>query len=173
MSEVYGILEYTFVGTEKGNFVITSKEVQDNLESLLGGFTYGDNVAATGVFYVGEENLPTKEDFADYSDALHERFSAGEDVSTASTRTVKGHKSLDEVAEQHTLFRALIQTDPEYFIKGVSEEEQLAELITYKERNFSDFLDAVESVTEGSAKECGCDDCKDFLSELDDKRNGE
>src|ERR1041385_388452 len=106
MNENPYVLEYSFVPTECGNFVITSKELKDDVYSILGGFSYGDNIAATGVFFVGELEMPNVEDFVNWAKEVEREYLAGKDVEHASVKVIRAHQSMEQVSEQHAIFRS-------------------------------------------------------------------
>ena len=165
MNENPYVLEYSFVPTECGNFVITSKELKDDVYSILGGFSYGDNIDATGVFFVGELEMPNVEDFVNWAKEVEREYLAGKDVEHASVKVIRAHQSMEQVSEQHAIFRSFIQVDPQYFIDGTSLEEQQAELVINKEASFSELMDALEQAAIDEAEKCDCDNCKEFLAE--------
>jgi hypothetical protein len=89
---------------DKPNLMVHTRFVEDGLSEIFGGVTYGDRVAATGVFPVGKLVFDSMNHFNEWC----EENPGDPRIETMMASHVKAHRSIEEAAAYNTFLAGVI-----------------------------------------------------------------
>lgn len=160
---------YELVSTELGNFIISSRDLEDDFVMQVGGMTWGDNIAGTAVFWAGDNAPQDVDEFYLWAQAERANYERGEgDERMFTARIMLAAKDAEGERKNVDELRNRIQTETEAMLAGFDPDEFMEGLMVETEFNFAEILKTALDQTIEQSEICGCADCVDFVNEVKD-----